>query len=163
MMEATEARIELARVFEVYPSYRDMLERMPEGRGSKTLDAWCSMLVGCESNDVKFVISLICSGDMEPTEKYEKPDKLARNIRIAANERRSVRNAKRRQLAEYHQEIERAPDDSITRFMMAMRESRRLGILVREGDLEKVENDRRVAVLQSWSTNGGETPEWMQS
>lgn len=156
-MTTEEARSELRRVFVAYPSYRQWLEAMEGGR--ETMNAWCEMLTGCDIVDVQAVVSRIVSGDIEPVGRYDKPDALPRRIREEAISRRSQRVAKAQQVSKYHTSMEKLRDND-GKFAYAHHEAIRLGTLVRDGELSKSENDRRMAVLSDWAFRCGPKPDW---
>lgn len=69
-----EAKKQLKRVFALYPSYRDYIERQDDSVA--TLQAWCRILSNFPPKDVADVVDQICSGRIEVRSKYSKADEL---------------------------------------------------------------------------------------
>ena len=70
----SEAKKQLKRVFALYPSYRDYIDRQDDSVA--TLEAWCRILSSFHADDVIAVVDQICSGRLEVRSKYSKADEL---------------------------------------------------------------------------------------
>lgn len=157
MITLDQAKAELRRVFVVYPSFRQILNQSESPQ--ETLDGWASMLLFCDLDDIKDSIGKIVSGDVEPVGQYEKADCLPRKIRSMANDLRSARNERRRMDGLHVQATE--PTSKDARFMAAMRESRRLGMLVRDKGFRRSQNAILVDQISKWlSGNEKQLPYW---
>ena len=55
----SDAKKQLKRVFALYPSYRDYIERQDDSVA--TLEAWCRILSNFPPKDVADVVDQICS------------------------------------------------------------------------------------------------------
>lgn len=69
-----EVKKQLKRVFALYPSYRDYIERQDDSVA--TLEAWCRILSTFPAADVAAVVDQVCSGRIEVRSKFSKPDEL---------------------------------------------------------------------------------------
>ena len=94
-MTTDEAKEQLQRVFLVYPSFREYVNR-ESGDPPGTLAAWCAMLEQCDRVDVVAVIDGMVSGDIEPRGQFEKPAALPRTILREARTRRAARTERNR-------------------------------------------------------------------
>lgn len=100
-MNEQEAKLQLRRVSEAYPSIREYIHRNAR-EPDETFSAWVSMLLPCDDSDVTEIVDEIVAGDREPWDQYQKPDAVARNIASEAKSRRHRRAQRKRQFEEYH-------------------------------------------------------------
>ena len=155
---------ELSRVFDAYPSFRSFLGSLADGEGNRignrTIDAWAKMLTGCDEPDVVRVVNEIIDGSREPYSRFQKQDMLARNIREAANDLRSKRNERNRTRDKYlsHEGMNKLRSGD-KRFGFAWREVLAGGELVKSGDIERDEADRRCKILVDWMNHRVENTE----
>ncbi|MEM9369102.1 MAG: hypothetical protein AAGD07_24205 [Planctomycetota bacterium] len=157
-MTEDEARQQLRRVFVVYPSYREAVER--SAYGNETLNAWLQILTPCELADVRAVVDEIVRGERPATDQYQKPDQLPRNIASEARDRAGKRREQSRQHSKYHADLShlRVRD---RRFGIVSHEAIRLGGDVRRGRITQEENDDKMAVLRAWLSGDGPEPHWL--
>src|SRR6056297_459159 len=146
-MTIDEAKAQLKRVFVVFPSYREWLEKMENG--NDTLNAWCRMISSCDLFDVSSVVDEIVEGRREPTTQFQKPDALPRNILEESRTRRGRRSDSERQFVKYHQAATEARCRD-PKFGLAWRAGLRLGKLVRDGKLTTEQNKDRMALVLDW-------------
>lgn len=172
-MSKKAAKDAFLRVCVAYPSIDEFLDRSADGKA--TIDAWCEMISGCDQGDVDQVVAAIVRGEIEPIERYEKPDALPRRIRQAANERRSARDRKEEQKRKYHV-TERslaeivakggnAKIESVAHMVIEMGARLRSEFPCRitpEYEAAKAENDRKVDELLDWANDRGPLPAWME-
>lgn len=158
-MKETEAIDQLKRIFVPFPSIKDYLRTTDSA--DATLTAWASMLTHSDAADVKDVVDEILRGQRAAVGQYQKPDMVARNIRDEANDRRSKRNAKRKQEMNYHQDLShlRGTDPKLGVYW---REALRLGGAVKAKEITKDENADRMAILSDWYGGRGPSPDWLQ-
>ncbi len=70
----SESKKQLKRVFALYPSYKDYIERQDDSVA--TLEAWCRILSSFDPKDVISVVDQICTGRIEVRSKFSKIDEL---------------------------------------------------------------------------------------
>ena len=155
-MDAAQAKEQLQRVTNAYPSFREWLRlnaRDPEA----TFCTWCEMLAGCDAGDVVAVVDKIIQGDSEPTDRYDKPDAMPRRIRERANALRSKRNERKRVDVLLSQACEDARSAD-PRLGYYWRSAIWLGNKVRDGSIDADQNDAAMVELSTWYRDGGERP-----
>ena len=157
-MTESEAREQLGRVFDAYPTFRTELARSGDGATTGTL--WARMLVHCDLDDVRVIVDQIVSGDREPYGRYEKWDSLPRTIRTAAIDIRSRRNARERQQAKYH-DVFSEPKETDERFGQAWRLAEQIGLCVRDKIMTVEENNELMDAVHKWHRGGAEFPAWV--
>lgn len=70
----SDPRSQLKRVFNLYPSYRDYIERTDDPK--ETLRAWTGILSKFAIADLVRVVDAICAGKIEVRKQYSKSDDL---------------------------------------------------------------------------------------
>lgn len=158
-MTTAEAKAELKRLFIAFPSYRQWIEACDEP--SETLTAWCQMLSSCELDDVRTVVDDMLTGDREPTTRWEKPDRLPRNIREEAKAIRSRRTSHKRQHEKYHADLSHLRNGD-RKFGLGWREAMFLGAEQKAGRITKSRNDDQMAIVLDWMrSDTAPEPVWL--
>ena len=155
-MNTDEAATVYKRLFTAFPQVREWLAKVDDPKA--TYGIWCGVLAGVDLSDALSVVDSVIDGSSEPLEAYER-ERWPQFIRRGASAIRSKR-LERDRVDHYHVTANET-NTSSERFMAAMRESRRLGLMVRDGSLGKLENDAMVEDLISWSERGGPMPTWI--
>ena len=157
-MNTQEATSVYERLFVGFPQLRDWLAGTKHAKA--TYEVWCGVLAGVDYSDAIAVVDRMIRGDEPTPEAYER-EKFPQAIRSAASVIRGER-VKRTRMDKYHVAANEQ-NTSSERFTIAMRESRRLGDLVRFGKLSPTLNLMLVDELVEWSERDGVLPEWIGS
>lgn len=155
-MTEQEARAVYDRLFVAFPQVREWLTKVDDPKA--TYAVWCGVLAGVEAGDAMQVVDRMIVGDEPIPEAYER-ERMPQMIRRAASSLRSER-LERRRMDKYHTTANEARTVD-QKFIVAIRESRRLGELVRDGNLTRAENVAMVEELVEWSERNGPLPDWM--
>ena len=156
-MTTDEAKRVYEKVFTAFPQVREWLAKTENPKG--TYAVWCAVLAGVEFTDADTAVDGMILGDTETPEAYER-ERWPQVIRSIASTIRSVR-FERKRMHKYHATATEARTVN-EKFTIAMRESSRLGELVRDGELSSEENKLKVESLVAWSERGGPIPEWLE-
>lgn len=155
-MSGEQVKAQLKRIFIVMPSVKKWIEATDEPNA--TLNAWISMLEGCNSDDLEHVVSKVVSGELEAIGQWDKPDVLPRVLKRYASDRASRRNAKEHQQEKYHNNsrglMSEVRKSKFGRFAISV------GCLVREKKITKEQNDVLYYELRDWD-RGGDIPQWL--
>jgi hypothetical protein len=147
---------QLERIFIAIPSIQKFVDSTD--KPEKTMDAWISMLEGCDSDDLEHVVSKVVGGELELIGQWDKPDVVPRVLRREANDIRSRRNAKAEQQEKYH--------NNSRGLMNEVRKTNfgqwaiSVGELVREKKISREQNNILFDELLAWD-RGGDLPLWI--
>jgi len=155
-MTHEEAQEVYQRLFVAFPLLREWLTKVDNPKA--TYGIWCNILVDVDRGDADQVITAMIAGDQQLPAAYDR-DRTPQMIRRLANDIRSERIESSRMVKLHLTANEAKTVDE--KFMVAIRESRRLGTLVRDGKLEKEINNVAVEELIQWSERNGEQPQWI--
>ena len=155
-MSGEQVKAQLKRIFIVMPSVKKWIEATDEPNA--TLDAWISMLEGCDSDDLEHVVSKVVSGELELIGQWDKPDVVPRVLRREANDIRSRRNAKAEQQEKYHNNSRGLMNE--VRKTNFGRWAISVGELVREKKISREQNNILFDELLAWD-RGGDLPLWI--
>ena len=155
-MSGEQVKAQLKRIFIVMPSVKKWIEATDEPNA--TLDAWISMLEGCDSDDLEHVVSKVVSGELELIGQWDKPDVVPRALRREANDIRSRRNAKAEQQEKYHNNSRGLMNE--VRKTNFGRWAISVGELVREKKISREQNNILFDELLAWD-RGGDLPLWI--
>lgn len=155
-MNGDEVKAQLKRIFIVMPSVKKWIEATDEPNA--TLDAWISMLEGCDSADIEHIVSKVVSGELEPIGQWDKPDVLPRVLKRYASDRASRRNAKNDQREKYHNNSRGLMNE--VRKTDFGKWAIRVGELVREKKITSEQNDVLYDELLAYD-RGGDLPLWI--
>jgi hypothetical protein len=144
------------RLFVAFPLLREWLLKADDPKA--TYGVWCGVMGDVDKDDAEQVVTALIAGDEQMPPAYER-DRTPQMIRKAANAIRSERVANQ-QNYQYHLTANEAKTTD-QKFIVAIRESRRLGTLVRDGKLDKEVNNVAVEELIEWSERNGEQPQWI--
>ena len=155
-MSGEQVKAQLKRIFIVMPSVKKWIEATDEPNA--TLDAWISMLEGCNSDDLEHVVSKVVGGELELIGQWDKPDVVPRVLRREANDIRSRRNAKAEQQEKYHNNsrglMNEVRKTNFGRWAICV------GELVREKKISREQNNILFDELLAWD-RGGDLPLWI--
>lgn len=155
-MTVDEAKEIYQRIFVAFPLLREWLTKVDDPKATYAI--WCNILLDVDRDDADTVVRAMIAGDEQMPAAYER-DRTPQMLRKAANAIRSERVANQ-QNYKYHLTANEAKTTD-QKFIVAIRESRRLGTLVRDGKLEKEINNVAVEELIEWSERNGEQPQWI--
>jgi len=155
-MTHEEAQEVYQRLFVAFPLLREWLTKVDNPKA--TYGIWCNILVDVDREDADQVITAVIAGDQQLPAAYDR-DRTPQMIRRLANDIRSERIESSRMVKLHLTANEAKTTDQ--KFIVAIRESRRLGTLVRDGKLDKEVNNVAVEELIEWSERNGEQPQWI--
>jgi len=155
-MNVEEAQEIYQRLFVAFPLLREWLLKADDPKA--TYGVWCAVMGDVDKDDAEQVVTALIAGDEQMPPAYER-DRTPQMIRRAANAIRSERVENQRNY-KYHLTANEAKTTD-QKFIVAIREARRLGTLVRDGKLEKEINNVAVEELIQWSERNGEQPSWI--
>lgn len=154
-MSGEQVKAQLKRIFIVMPSVKKWIEATDEPNA--TLNAWISMLEGCNMDDLEHIVSKVVSGELEAIGQWDKPDVLPRVLKRYASDRASRRNAKEHQQEKYHNNSRGLMSEVLQSKYGSFAVS--VGYLVREKKITEEQNRILLDELSFWD-KGGDMPEW---